>query len=590
RLWVCETYDYPNELQPAGKGRDRIRICEDTDGDGRADKFTVFAEQLSIPSAIVIYRGGAIVQNGVETLYLKDTDGDDKADVREVLISNWTLGDTHGGVSNFQYGMDNWIWGMQGYNNSAPVIDGVQQQSFRMGFFRFRLSNTYPPKVTELEFVRSTNNNTWGLGFSEEGIVFGSTANHNPSVYMPIANRYYERVRGWSPEQLDTIADTYLFKPITDHVRQVDQFGGYTAGAGHALYTARTYPATWWNRTAFVCGPTGHLVGTFELRRDGADFHATSPCNLVASDDEWSAPIMAEVGPDGNVWVLDWYNYIVQHNPTPHGFETGKGNAYESDLRDKKHGRIYRVVYKGDQGQQGASVAPSLHAASPSELVAALRHPTMLWRKQAQRLLVERGKLDVAGDLIGLINDRSVDSVGLNVGAMHALWTMKGLGVLYKPVIDALSHPSAGVRRNAIAVLPPNKASATYIAGLGLLRDSDPQVRLAATLALADMPEDNFAGEAIAKVLGDPVVLSDRWISDSLTAAAAAHSEPFLAELARPDLFGDERAPLHAKTLAIATIVAEHFARGKPEPDSIDTIIAALVKADSLLIGAVLEG
>ncbi len=123
RLWICETVDYPNELQPTGKGRDRIRICEDTDGDWRADKFTVFAEKLSIPTAIAFYRGGAIVQDGTQTLYLKDTDGDDKADVRNVLIKGWALGDTHGGVSNFRYGLDNWIWGMQGYNNSAPEYD-----------------------------------------------------------------------------------------------------------------------------------------------------------------------------------------------------------------------------------------------------------------------------------------------------------------------------------------------------------------------------------------------------------------------------------------------------------------------------------
>ena len=92
----------------------------------------------------------------------------------------------------------------------------------------------------------------------------------NPSDYLPIPNRYYERVRGWGPTQLSGIADTYKFQPITDKVRQVDQHGGYTAGAGHAIYTARTYPAYFWNRTAFVCGPTGHLVGTFLLNGDGA--------------------------------------------------------------------------------------------------------------------------------------------------------------------------------------------------------------------------------------------------------------------------------------------------------------------------------
>ncbi|MCA9121769.1 MAG: ThuA domain-containing protein [Planctomycetales bacterium] len=598
RLWVCETYDYPNELQPKGKGRDRIRICEDTNGDGRADKFTVFAEQLSIPTAIVIYRGGAIVQNGIETLFLKDTDGDDKADVREVLISNWTLGDTHGGVSNFQYGLDNWIWAMQGYNNSAPVIDGIEQQSFRMGFFRFRLSKADPPKVIELEFVRSTDNNTWGLGFSEEGIVFGSTANHNPSVYMPIANRYYEQVRGWSPEQLGTIADTYLFDPITDHIRQVDQFGGYTAGAGHALYTARTYPSTWWNRTAFVCGPTGHLVGTFELRRDGADFHSTSPCNLVASDDEWSAPIMAEVGPDGNVWVLDWYNYIVQHNPTPHGFETGKGNAYESDLRDKKHGRIYRVVYQGTQGHREASVAPSLHNASPKQLVSALRHPTMLCRKHAQRLLIERGKLDVKDELVSLVNDQSVDSVGLNVGAIHALWTLKGLETFgdsadqtFTSVTRALEHPSAGVRQNALRVLPVGEASRSAIVSLDALKDRDPQVRLAAALALAEMPEGDDAGHSIAQLVQDPAMTDDRWLADALTSAAATHATPFLLAMAAQEASPNAKSDsVGDKLLRIASIVGEHTARSKVEAKNIEAIVAALPKADPRLISAVLDG
>ncbi len=344
RLWVAETYDYPNELQPPGEGRDRIRICEDTDDDGRADKFTVFAEQLSIPTAITFHRGGAIIQDSTRTLYLKDTDGDDVADEQRVLFTNWNQGDTHGGVSNFQYGLDNWVWAMQGYNDSKPRYDlahgGQQHRGFRNGFFRFR------PDGSDIEFIRSTNNNTWGLGISEEGLVFGSTANRNPSVFMPIANRYYERVRGWAASlQLGTIADTHLFAPITDRVRQVDHHGGYTAGAGHALYTARSYPEPYWNRTAFVAGPTGHLVGTFVLSPDGSGFRATSPCNLLASDDEWTAPILAEVGPDGSVWVIDWYNYIVQHNPTPQGFQTGKGNAYETDLRDKKHGRIYRVVY-----------------------------------------------------------------------------------------------------------------------------------------------------------------------------------------------------------------------------------------------------
>ncbi|TWT49315.1 Trehalose utilization [Rubripirellula amarantea] len=580
RLWVAETVDYPNELQPRETARDRIRICEDTDGDGKADKFTVFAEELSIPTSIAFSRGGVIVQNATETLYLKDTDGDDQADERRVLITNWQLGDTHGGVSNFQYGLDNWIWAMQGYNNSKPVANGKEQQSFRMGFFRMR------PDGSEVEFIRSTNNNTWGLGISEEGIIFGSTANGNPSIYMPIANRYYEQVRGWASSlTLSSIADTNDFHPITDRVRQVDHHGGYTAAAGHALYTAREYPQQYWNRVAFVCGPTGHLVGSFVLESNGSDFSSTNSFNLFASDDEWTAPIMAEVGPDGQVWVIDWYNYIVQHNPTPKGFKTGKGAAYETELRDKKHGRIYRLVADGSERKP----LPDLSQASADQLVGALANPTMLVRKHAQRLLVERGKPDVSDALCSLIQSPTVDEIGLNVAAIHALWTMHGLGLLdgshdevNDVVFSALKHPSAGVRRNALQVLPPIEGSAKAIDAANLQWDSNAQVRLAAVLAIADMPASEVGAKIVLDVLSDPGSMMDRWIPDSATSAAARNSEHVLkviASLKNPT----------PRAIEIVERAANHYARGR---DVIDAaiVLANASEADPQLLDAVVQG
>lgn len=579
RLWVCETYDYPNELQSPGQGRDRIRICEDTDGDLRPDKFTVFAEKLSIPTAMMFSRGGVIVQNGVETLYLKDTNGDDVADERRVLFTGWALGDTHGGVSNFQYGLDNWIWAMQGYNDSTPTTaDGVALAHFRQGFFRFR------PDGKQLEFVRSTNNNTWGLGISEEGLIFGSTANRCPSVYMPIANRYYEAVRGWSPSLvLEMISDTYLFKAATPKVRQVDQHGGYTAGAGHSLYTARNYPQEYWNRTAFVTEGTGHLVGTFVLERDGTDFRSENSFNLAASDDEWTAPIMAEIGPDGNVWVIDWYNYIVQHNPTPQGFETGKGNAYESDLRDKKHGRIYRIVPDG--WKQDA--APNLAKASTDELVRTLAHSNLFWRRHAQRLLVERGELDVLPQLIALTQDQSVDAIGLNVGAIHALWTMQGLGALdgkhanaTAAVLAALKHPSASVRMNAAQVVPRVEASLPAL--ITLREDDDELVRLNVLLALAEFPASELAAETIDAMLSDRNNLADRWIPEAATCAAAAHSGPFLNRIARAE-------KLSEKQLEVTRIVAGHFARSGSIAAA-PALLTKLADAQSPVAEAIVQG
>ena len=590
RVWICETVDYPNELHTVDTGRDRVRVIEDTDGDFIADKSTVFAEGLSIPTAIAFHRGGIVVQNGVETLYLKDTDGDGRSDVRKVLISNWSLGDTHGGVSNFRNGLDNWIWAMQGYNNSSPILNpessngGSQQQSFRMGFFRFKLSQDDDPIVEDLEFVRSTTNNTWGLGISEEGLIFGSTANRQPSFFMPIANRYYERVKGWAPETLRMICPTHLFEPITDKVRQVDHHGGYTAAAGHALYTARNYPPAYWNRTAFVCGPTGKLVGTFVIERDGAGMKSQSPTNLLASNDEWTAPIMAEVGPDGNVWVLDWYNYIVQHNPTPQGFETGKGNAYQTDLRDKKYGRIYRVV--PDENQQGKGfrrvtlLTDQDHNEGQDNIrIKGLCSPTMLVRLNAQRVIVESGDESIVPKLIELIDDTSVDAIGLNAGAIHALNTLKGLRVLGKngpatqAAVRALKHPSAGVRLNAIRVLPDTQWAVDAMTDAGVFADTDHQVVLATLLKLSDVGSAN-AIDALISVSSNPIVGRDRWLGDALSCAAAMHAETYLSEILASDI-------LSLSVAQAAERASEHLTRSGLTTKSFAKLIEALVASDS---------
>ncbi len=634
RLWVCETYDYPNELQPPGQGRDRIRICEDSDGDGRADKFTLFAEKLSIPTAIEFCRDGVIVQDGTVTRFLRDNDGDDRADQNVVLIDGWALGDTHGGVSNFQYGLDNYYWAMQGYNDSHPKFAGGQHPGFRQGPFRFSTSrsesliapptkgptrstssaidetpSTQPaadratPSVDSLEFIRSTTNNSWGLGSSEEGLIFASTANRAPSFFVPIPNRYYERVRGWTPSLVaDAIAPDHLFHPITNKVRQVDHHGGYTAGAGHALYTARTYPRSWWNRVAFVCGPTGHLVGTYVLHRQGASYRDANEFNLVASDDEWAAPIMAEVGPDGQMWILDWYNYIIQHNPTPQGFETGKGNAYESDLRDKKHGRVYRLVYDGAEGEAGADLAPQLDANHPSTLVAALGHPNRLWRRHAQRLLVERGQSDVVPALIELLTHQDVDSTGNNAAVTHALWVLHALPAdatnssspnalsqlpeaMWK---ELLQHPAAGVRRNALLTLPPLSTTIDLMAQTQSLRDADAQVQLAALMALADnSTSSQVAGGMLVDLLSQPPLLRDRYVKDGIICAAATHAHEFLSTaLIDPRLnqsLSDEQGE-------VLRVVAEHAARSGFEVAQWERLIDSMSRSSVETVAPLAEG
>ncbi|ADV62957.1 membrane-bound dehydrogenase domain protein [Isosphaera pallida ATCC 43644] len=613
RAWIAETIDYPNERNPNGPGRDRVVILEDTNGDGVADRRRVFAEGLSIPTSFVFHRDGIVVVQAPQTLWLRDTDGDDVADRRDVLFEGWSPADTHAGPNNLRRGLDGWIYGMMGYAGFQGVVGG-ERYDVRTGFFR------YHPDLNRFEFLRNTTNNSWGVGFSEEGILFGSTANGNPSEYLPIPNRYYERVRGWSSTVLQGIGGNAPMFPITDQVRQVDHHGHFTAAAGHALYTARRYDPRYWNRTAFVTEGTGHLVATFEIDPDGAGFHARNAFNLLASDDEWTAPVIAEVGPDGCVWVVDWYNYIFQHNPTPAGYETGPGNAYETELRDKTRGRIYRLVPTPETDRQPQPVAPDLTGADPARWVAALTHDNLFWRTHAQRLLAERGQTDVVPRLVALTNDRTTDAIGLNVGAIHALWTLHELGALADPngpafqaAVGALSHPSAGVRRNAALVLaaqpaPPSGDDPVTSALLSakLIEDESAQVRLAALLALADRPASISAGRALAAIADRPENALDRWIPDALTAAAAIHAQGFLPALidaravtAQDHSNGPTATPAtlvrnaRQRSGDVAAIVAGHLARNA-DLATLETMLPSLTRAQpdlvDRLIGAFAEG
>ncbi|MDR3635859.1 MAG: ThuA domain-containing protein [Isosphaeraceae bacterium] len=581
RLYVAQTLDYPNEMQPKGKGRDRISMVEDTDGDGKADKVSLFADNLSIPTSLLYVNGGLVVAQAPDMLFLKDTDGDGKADERKVLFTGFGTRDTHAGPSNLRYGLDNWIYAIIGYSGFNGEVGG-ERHNFRQGFFRFK------PDGSKLEFLRSTNNNSWGVGISEEGLLFGSTANGCPSVYMPIPNRYYESVRGMAPSVLPNIADSNRFFPITANVRQVDWHGGFTAGAGSALYTARTYPKQYWNKTAFVAEPTGHLVATFTLHPDGTDFHSHNAWNLVASDDEWTSPILAEVGPDGQVWVIDWYNFIVQHNPTPEGYKTGKGAAYETPLRDKTHGRIYRIVATDGK----PSERPRLSKDDPAGLFAALKNDNMFWRLHAQRLLVERGKDDVAADLARLVADPSVDAIGLNPAAIHAMWTLTAIegwrkaGDFGKAALaTAVQHRSAGVRRNAALALPTDLVAARMTPAGALLDDPEPLVRLAALLRLADLAQADGDTLALALQIAAGKFDGDRGLMDAATAAAARQNAKVLDVLTKHRFV----RPPSPDTLTIVSRLAEHHVRGGPI-GTIGPIISAVAEANPLVSQAIIAG
>lgn len=518
RLFVLITKDYPNERKEEG-GSDYILLCEDTDKDGKADKFTRYAEGLSIPTGLVAYNGGLIVSQAPHMLYLKDTNGDDKADEKKILFTGFGTFDTHAGPSSLHYGFDNWIWGSVGYSGFKGKFGG-DSLKFSQGFFRFK------PDGSQLEHVTSTSNNTWGFAFNETGDVFGSTANNSHGWYNPIPHRYFNSAPGVDNGSRST--DTHKnMQPITPKVRQVDVFGGFTAAAGHNFYTARAFPKRYWNRVAFVSEPTGHVLHENIMVKNGTDYEDKQGFNLLAGADEWVSPVFAQVGPDGAVWVADWYSFIIQHNPTPKGFVNGPGNAYDTDLRDYTHGRIYRVAYK----EAPAYKPISLSKDRPEELVATLKNNNMFWRQAAQRLLVERGQKDVVPQLVALVKDQSLDEIGINPGAIHALWTLHGLGALDASDTNALgaaqaalTHPCYGVRKTAVQVLPRNEATTNALLQANSLNDKEPLVVLNTLLAFSELPLSAEAEKAVLARLDQAKEVGDRWMPDAFACVLTSNN------------------------------------------------------------------
>lgn len=540
RLWIIEAMDYPNNfVELKGEANDRIKICEDTDGDGLADKFTVFADGLNIATSLTFANDGILVAMAPHFIFLKDTNGDDVADVRDTVMTGWNKNDTHAGPSNLQYGFDNKIWGVTGYAGFNGSIDG-QRMAFGQGVYHFK------PDGTDFKYLATTSNNTWGLGMTEDNNVFISTANNTHSAFysMPeelVQRRLQEDDRKLNVNAVQKIDGHYEVHAMQPNLRQVDVVGGFTSAAGHQLYTARDYPEAYWNKVAFVTEPTVRLIHNAVIEPDGAGFKEHDGWNLVASSDEWFGPVHAEVGPDGAVWILDWYNFIIQHNvfvpaqapsdkvlpfvEQPHG----PGNAFESDLRDRKYGRVYRLVYKDAKHKS----AYKLSKDDTNGLLKALKSDNKFWRMHAQRLLVERQKDDVVNDLIRIASDKKVDKIGLNAPAIHALWTLQGLNAIesnqdvFNAVVKSLSHPSAGVRKAAVQVLPITEQSRNAILKSNILADTALNTRLAAFVRLAEYPASADIASALLEATSDAVNEGDQWLSQALFGAITRHEDEF---------------------------------------------------------------
>ncbi len=546
RAWVVEARDYPHGLTAEGEpGHDNIKVCEDTDGDGRADKFTIFADKLNLATSLVFVNDGVLVSEARHMLFLKDTDGDGKADVRQAILPGWGVGDSHAMQSYLSRGFDNWLYGAVGYSNFRGQVAGKDLQ-FGQGIFRFKADGSV------LEFLHQFNNNTWGFGLNAAGDVFGSTANGHPTFYGYLPAHILNPTQpgfagrrgggGFRPgyrldgnneperatanvrrlQSAKSMAPGMRMHPNTPNVRMVDNFGGYTAAAGHGFMVSDALPPRLQGK-ALVTEPTAKLIGIVDIQPDGGGYKATDAGNLLASTDEWMSPIFAEVGPDGAVWVIDFYSFIIQHNPTPSPQSagitatTGRGGAYktENDLRDQSHGRIYRVVWRDGP----KSSIKSLAQAKAPEVVAALDSGNQFWALTAQRLIVDNKLTDATPTL-----KKRVRAASGGKGAIHALWSLEGLDALDKDTHQAaLLSKDAALRRNAIRALPANEAGRQLFFSSPVIQDPDLITRQAAFVKLLEFPTIPAIQTVVAQLPRTAVNNDDPFLNDTVTLLGRIH-------------------------------------------------------------------
>ena len=367
RMWVSETPEYPNgrrplntaswrdsgSLRPAQPSRDpedTISILSDTNGDGRMDRKHVFADKLELITGFVLYRSGVIAATAPDIWYLEDTDGDEVADRRTKLYTGLGTADTHAVINNLRWGLDGWVYATHGYS-TAVVTSPDGKTTFGRdgsGVVRFR------PDGTAFEQYSSRGGNTWGLDITWDGQVFW-TQPTSGTVFFHTVLPESVLAKGRMPNTSSAKGmisgqTTYplMTWPEQAYV-QIDQVGRFTAAAGCAIYDGGAWPDRW--RFAYFTGePTLNIVHSAFVRPDGVSYATSKEAGrenteFIRSRDLWFRPIETRVGPDGALYVIDFYNQAVIHNDTRGPMHSPSNAAVRPD-RDHYFGRIWRVQHK----------------------------------------------------------------------------------------------------------------------------------------------------------------------------------------------------------------------------------------------------
>lgn len=385
RLWVTCSVEYPFAAKDSD-GRDSVKILSDFGPDGRARKIVTYADGLNIPIGVLPYDDGAIVYSIPNLWRFR---GGERAETREVLFAGFGHRDTHGMVNSLSLGLDGWVYANHGYANDSTVRgkDGSELKMNSGTVFRFR------PDGSRVELWARGQVNPFGGTWDEFGNLYTACCHSKPITQV---------LRGAVYESFGKPDDGLGFGPAMVH-----QYRGSTALCGLAYYDADYFPAEC-RRRFFLGDVVNNCVNVFDLTWKGATPTATQrPTDFVASSDPWFRPVDIKLGPDGALYVADFYNRIIGHYEAP---LTHPG-------RDRTSGRIWRIIRK----DKGAPVSPGLRAAKPGPLLRELDSPNIAVRYLATHELVRR-RVDAEWMLRQLPADASPTM------RSHACWVVRRLG------------------------------------------------------------------------------------------------------------------------------------------------------------------
>ncbi len=457
RLWVTDTVEYPYPAPEGKVGRDTVKILEDTDRDGTFDKVTTFAEGLNIPIGILPYGDGAFVYSIPNLYRMRDTDGDGKADRREVVLGPFGYVDTHGMVSSLNLGFDGWIYLCHGFRNDS-VVKGSDGQELRMNS-----GNTFrmKPDGSHVEAFTRGQVNPFGMCFDPMGNIYTADCHSRPLTQL---------LRGALYESFAKPHDGLGFAP------HINNFDGHSTGlCGVTYYAADHFPKDY--RGRLFLGDVVHTrINSYRLERDGSTVRAIRE-SFLTSDDRWFRPVDIKLGPDGALYVADFYNRIIGHYEVP---LTHPG-------RDRTSGRIWRIVYKGRDGKAPPPKRPiaDIAKASNDDLIAALNSRSLTVMMQAMHELAGRGEAPFPAlrDII----KRDVQPIK----AALAMWVLERNGALDDAQLaQAAASPHQLLRIHAMRVLTdrPALTEAQHAQLMERLKDADAMVRRCAVEALGAHP------------------------------------------------------------------------------------------------------